>query len=85
MHSSVVTSANSKKVKIYSVGLGTSTSYFENYLKPLANNTAGAFYLSSDASKLDDVYENINIKLILKLIVAFIMKKKYIGKQDLLM
>ena len=55
MHSSVVTSANSKKVKIYTVGLGTSTSYFTNYLKPLANNTAGAFYLSSDASKLDDI------------------------------
>ena len=64
MHSSVVTSANSNKVKIYTVGLGTSSSsYFTNYLKPLANNTAGAFYLSSDASKLDDIYKDINKKI----------------------
>ena len=64
MHSSVVTSANNNKVKIYTVGLGTSSSsYFTNYLKPLANNTAGAFYLSSDASKLDDIYKDINKKI----------------------
>lgn len=64
MHSSVVTSANNKKVKIYTVGLGTSSSrYFRDYLEPLANNTGGAFYLSSDASKLEDIYKDINKKI----------------------
>lgn len=64
LHSSVVTSANNKKVKIYTVGLGvTSSSYFTNYLKPLANNTAGEFYLAANANQLDDIYNDINKKI----------------------
>lgn len=63
-HSFVVTSANNEKVKIYTVGLGiSSSSYFTNYLKPLASSTAGSFYLSSDASKLKDIYKDINKKI----------------------
>lgn len=63
-HSSVVTTANNKGVKIYTVGLGSSSSsYFTQYLKPLANNTEGAFYLASDASKLEDIYKDINKKI----------------------
>lgn len=64
LHSSVVTSANNEKVKIYTVGLGgSSSSYFEKYLKPLANNTAGAFYLASDANQLEEIYKDINKKI----------------------
>lgn len=64
LHSSVVTTANNKGVKIYTVGLGSSSSsYFTQYLKPLANNTGGAFYLASDASQLEDIYKDINRKI----------------------
>ena len=39
-HNSIVAKANDNKVKIYTVGLGTdSTYYFNEYLKPLATNT----------------------------------------------
>lgn len=63
-HSSVVAAANNRNVKIYTVGLGSrSTSYFNNYLKPLSNNTAGAFYLASEASQLEDIYNDINNKI----------------------
>lgn len=44
LHSSVVNTANNSNIRIYTVGLGSSTSYFNNYLKPLANNTGAAFY-----------------------------------------
>lgn len=64
MHSSIVTSANNSKVKIYTVGLGSSSStYFTNYLQPLANNTAGSFYLASNASQLEAIYDDINKKI----------------------
>lgn len=63
MHSSVISTANDNKVKIYTVGLGNSVSYFNDYLKPLANNTSGAFYLSSDAAQLQSVYDDINKKI----------------------
>ena len=63
-HSSVINSANIKGVKIYTVGLGNySSSYFTRYLKPLANDTAGAFYLASDANQLEDIYKDINNKI----------------------
>ena len=63
-HSSMISIANSKGVKIYTVGLGnSSSSYFNNYLKPLANNTAGAFYLASDAGQLEEIYADINKKI----------------------
>lgn len=62
-HSSTINTANSKNVKIYTVGLGDSTSYFNNYLKPLAVNTTGAFYLASNADQLSDIYNNISQKI----------------------
>ena len=64
MHDSIVAKANDNKVKIYTVGLGSSSSsYFNNYLKPLATNTGGAFYLASDATQLADIYKDINDKI----------------------
>ena len=63
LHSSIITEANDKDVKIYTVGLGSSTSYFNNYLKPLAENTSGVFYLASDAGQLTEIYENISAKI----------------------
>ena len=64
LHSSVIETANSKNIKIYTVGLGNSRSkYFTEYLKPLANNTAGVFYLASDANQLQEIYNDINKKI----------------------
>ncbi len=62
-HSSVVSTANSNNVRIYTVGLGNSTSYFNSYLKPLANNTGAAFYLASDADELSEIYNDISEKI----------------------
>lgn len=63
-HETVIARANDNKVKLYTVGLGNSSSrYFTEYLKPLANNTAGTFYLAEDASKLQDIYDDINKKI----------------------
>ncbi len=63
MHSSVVSTANKSNIRIYTVGLGSSTSYFNNYLKPLATNTAATFYLASNAAQLADIYKDINEKI----------------------
>lgn len=63
LHSSVVESANENKVKIYSVGLGSSTTYFIKYLNPLSNNTGGEFYLSSNAEKLSEIYKDIGNRI----------------------
>ncbi len=64
MHSSVVQAANNKGVKVYTVGLGTNNnSYFESYLKPLAQNTGGIFYMASDADDLAEIYSSINEKI----------------------
>ena len=63
LHSSVISTANASNIRIYTVGLGSSTSYFNNYLKPLANNTGAEFYLASDATQLADIYEDISDKI----------------------
>ncbi len=63
MHSSVVNNALAKDIKIYTVGLGTSSQYFDDYLIPLANSTGGAFYYASNADELDNIYENISDKI----------------------
>ncbi len=62
-HSSVISTANNNNVKIYTVGLGSNSNYFTNYLKPLAQNTGGAFYLASNANELGDIYNDINDKI----------------------
>lgn len=63
-HSTVIANANKRNVKIYTIGLGNSSStYFTKYLKPLAENTAGAFYLASNVEQLEDIYKDINKKI----------------------
>jgi len=59
-HSSTIATAQAENVRIYTVGLGNSTSYFTRYLKPLAEETGGSFYLASEADELTAIYENIN-------------------------
>ena len=63
LHSSVVNAANEKGIRIYTVGLGSSTSYFTNYMKPLANSTNGQFYLAANASELSVIYKDIGDKI----------------------
>lgn len=64
MHHSIVTKAENNDVRIHAVGLGTSsTLYFNQYLKPLATGTGGAFYLASDASQLAEIYKDISEKI----------------------
>ena len=63
-HSSTISTAIAKDVLVYTVGLGSSSSsYFTNYLKPLAKQTGAEFYLSSNASGLADVYDDIREKI----------------------
>jgi Mg-chelatase subunit ChlD len=62
-HSSILSTANSKNVRIYTVGLGNSSSYFNNYLKPLAVNTAGKFYIATQSQELASIYDDINMKI----------------------
>ncbi|MBR5601090.1 MAG: VWA domain-containing protein, partial [Clostridia bacterium] len=62
--SSATNAAIAAGVKVYTVGLGTSSSsYFNSYLKPLADATGGAFYYSSKASELAGIYDNIGEKI----------------------
>ncbi|MEE1060979.1 MAG: VWA domain-containing protein [Ruminococcus sp.] len=64
LHDSVVATANDKDVRVYTVGLGkSSSSYFNRYLKPLAVNTGASFYLASDATQLADIYKEITEKI----------------------
>jgi len=63
LHSTVITVANENNIRIYTVGLGNSTSYFNSYMKPLANDTGATFYLASDASQLADIYKDISEKI----------------------
>lgn len=64
MHPSVVSSANDKNVRIYTVGLGSGSSFYYNmFLKPLAENTAGTFYMADDAKALENIYIDINKKI----------------------
>ena len=63
LHSSVINTANSKNIRIYTVGLGSSTSYFTSYMQPLAENTNATFYLASDAAELSNIYKDISKKI----------------------
>ncbi len=62
-HDYVINRALANNIKIYTVGLGTSSYYFNDYLMPLAENTDGAFYSADDASQLQEIYEDINQKI----------------------
>lgn len=59
-HTSTIAAAQTKNVRIYTVGLGSSTSYFTTYLQPLAEETNASFYLAADANQLSAIYETIN-------------------------
>ncbi len=64
LHAQTVLDANAKDVTIYSVGLGAGNSdYFDEYMKPLATNTNGAFYLAENADNLKDIFETITIMI----------------------
>ncbi len=64
LQSSVIENANDNEIKIYTIGLGdSSSSYFTRYMKTLAVNTGGAFYLAFDASQLDNIFKDINKKI----------------------
>ena len=62
-HDSTISAAVENNIRIYTVGLGSSTSYFNSYLMPLAENTNGEFYLASDAEQLSAIYDDINKKI----------------------
>ena len=55
----IISMANAKGAKIYTVGLGNSTSAFNSCLKPLSEGTDGQYYHSSNASELQKIYDNI--------------------------
>ncbi len=58
-HSACITTAQNKGIRIYTVGLGSSTSYFNSYLRPLAESTNAAFYPANEASELKEIYKEI--------------------------
>lgn len=59
-HDSTINAASTAGVKLYTVGLGSSSSsYFTNYLKPLAEGTGGSFYLASNANVLTNIFDDI--------------------------
>ena len=60
---SAINNANSAGVSVYTVGLGSSTSYFNNYMKPVSDATGGKFYLASNASGLADIFTDIGDKI----------------------
>ena len=61
--SSVTAAAVEANVRIYTVGLGSSTSYFTKYLQPLAEGTGGSFYLASEADELAEIYALIGTEI----------------------
>lgn len=63
IHNMTITAANNKGVRIHTVGLGSSTNYFSQYMKPIATNTDGSFYLASNDSELADIYKEITEKI----------------------
>lgn len=64
MHTDMISKAVQNHVKVYTVGLGAnSTTYFESYLKPLAAETEGKFYLAENALELKSIYEDIGNKI----------------------
>lgn len=60
-HSSVVSAANKKGVRVCTVGLGvdSSSAYFADRLMPLAAKTGALSYISTNASELSPTYKEI--------------------------
>ncbi len=63
LHDRVLQKANEMSVKIYSVALAETGDYYEEYLRPLAVNTGGAFYYAEDSDQLAEIYANIGLKI----------------------
>ncbi len=64
LHNTIISQANAKDVRLYTIGLGSESSgYFTSYLKPLAHATNAAFYLSEDADQLAVIYDDIGVKI----------------------
>lgn len=63
MHDATVKQVKKKNVALFTIGLGSSTKYFNNYLKPLADETNGAFYIASDAGLIDEVFKKCNQRI----------------------
>lgn len=61
MLNTVISQLNNKDITTFTVGLGTSasSSYFTNYLKPLAEQTGGSYQFAKIADNLWDVFDNI--------------------------
>lgn len=53
----------SKKLRIYSVGLGKPTDLDEPFLKTLAQEGGGKYFQTQDAAKLKDIYQSIGAEL----------------------
>lgn len=54
--------ANDEGIQLYTVGLGSaSSSYFEEQLKPLSENTNAEFYLAANAGELSEIYKKVSI------------------------
>lgn len=60
---SAINAVKASGISVYTVGLGSQTSYFNTYLKPLSDATGGKFYLSSNASGLADIFDDIGEKI----------------------
>lgn len=63
LHSSTIAAAKQAGVFVYTVGLGSTTSYFTNYLKPLAEQTGAKFYTTANADGLSEIYEDVGEKI----------------------
>lgn len=63
LHNDIWKYAKNNNIIIHTVGLGTSTNYFINYLKPLAERTEGKFYTTATADGLKEIYEDIGKKI----------------------
>jgi len=63
LHNSVVSKANDNSVKVYTVGLGVTSNYFDKYLIPLSNNTGGKFYSADNSKELAAIYDDISEKI----------------------
>lgn len=59
-HEEIVDRAMDEDVEIHTIGLGDSIKYFNKYLKPLAEDTMGGFYLSENAAQLRMIYDFIS-------------------------
>lgn len=53
----------SKKLRVYSVGLGKEKDVDEPFLKKLASEGGGKYYRTEDAGKLKDIYQTIGAEL----------------------